>query len=407
MIAATVQRVAESRLMPEPFQRTDRKGWWYYYKDGFGKWRQKKGGDTKEQAWAAVIATERVLQPVKLGMIDAKTHQQQQYSKKPISEVIIQFERHIRGKRRSQTHIKGVIGDICTVFGVDDPDPQRRARRSLAQGYRPRACNWTCLADISATEFGRFLDDVASVRSAARRNRYRTSINHLVNWAVGLGWMAYNPLKCIDKLNEDKDRRRVRRALSEDEVVRLIDTTRQYGKKNAAKRALYYWVAFRLGLRWSEINRLRRNHLDLSANCLILDASVTKNAKCAILPIPKDLSEALRVYTDLALGLNLVKSLNTTIFKTKPSVATWKRDLARADIGYQEQDGCAYRGATRTTFGTHLYQKGADLRTAQELMRHSDPKLTANVYQRVRLIDTQPTMDKFELPKKSNKKGLA
>jgi len=107
-----------------------------------------------------------------------------------------------------------------------------------------------------------------------------------------------------------------------------------------------------------------------------------------VLPIPHDLAEALRVE----------QLVGTKLFRTKPDQRTWRRDLKRAGIEYQTIDGYAYRGATRTTFATHLYRAGVDLRTTQELMRHSDPKLTAKVYQRVRLIDTRPAVDKLSRP---------
>ncbi|MGI9503544.1 MAG: tyrosine-type recombinase/integrase [Geminicoccaceae bacterium] len=379
---------AEAKIMPEPFERKGRRGWWYWYKDATGKFRLKKGGVTKAEAWAAVIATERELQPVRLGLIDAKTHEAQKYTKRPIREIIVQFEKSMRGKRRSENHIKTTIGDVCAVFGVDDPDAARAKRRRSAGGYKPKPCNWSCLADIDAAQFERFLNDVSQTRSAGRRNRYLTNIAHLVNWAVGCGWMPYNPLRGLGKLNEDKDRRRVRRSLTEDEVWRLIDTTRNQGW-GGPNRSLYYWVALRLGLRWTEIARLRRRHIDLGDDpCLILDAKATKNGQGAVLPIPGDLADALRDH--LGLGQKL--------FEGKPDRKTWKRDLERAGIEYETIDGCAYRGATRTTFGTHLYRAGVDLRTAQELMRHSDPKLTAKLYQRVRLLDTRPAVDKLSRP---------
>jgi len=43
-------------------------------------------------------------------------------------------------------------------------------------------------------------------------------------------------------------------------------------------------------------------------------------------------------------------------------------------------DGSVDVHAMRTTFGTNLSRAGVPLRTAQAAMRHSDPRLTANVY---------------------------
>lgn len=42
----------------------------------------------------------------------------------------------------------------------------------------------------------------------------------------------------------------------------------------------------------------------------------------------------------------------------------------------------------RHTFGTMLARSGANPRTAMELMRHSDIRLTTTIYQRLELADT-------------------
>ena len=49
--------------------------------------------------------------------------------------------------------------------------------------------------------------------------------------------------------------------------------------------------------------------------------------------------------------------------------------------------------ALRTTFGTHLSRGGVPLRTAQAAMRHSDPRLTADVYTDPKLLDVMGALD--------------
>ena len=50
------------------------------------------------------------------------------------------------------------------------------------------------------------------------------------------------------------------------------------------------------------------------------------------------------------------------------------------------------------SFCTWLKQAGADLRDAQRLMRHSDPKLTANVYTDLRVADLRAQVEKLQAP---------
>jgi integrase len=70
------------------------------------------------------------------------------------------------------------------------------------------------------------------------------------------------------------------------------------------------------------------------------------------------------------------------------------RDLRAAGIPKVDERG--YRvhiHAMRHTFGTMLARGGVPLRTAQEAMRHSDPKLTANVYTDPKLLDVAGALD--------------
>jgi len=71
----------------------------------------------------------------------------------------------------------------------------------------------------------------------------------------------------------------------------------------------------------------------------------------------------------------------------RPTLRTWKRDLERAGIPYVTEYGQADRKSLRKTFCTHLKEVGVDIRDAQELMRHSDINLTANIYTDVRMAN--------------------
>ncbi len=79
-------------------------------------------------------------------------------------------------------------------------------------------------------------------------------------------------------------------------------------------------------------------------------------------------------------------------------VRIFDRDLDAAGIPKRDDRGRTLDvHALRTTFGTLLSRGGVPLRTAQDAMRHSDPKLTANVYTDPRLLDVHGALD--ALPK--------
>jgi len=72
-----------------------------------------------------------------------------------------------------------------------------------------------------------------------------------------------------------------------------------------------------------------------------------------------------------------------------PTLRTFNLDLATAGIEKVDSWGRSVDiHSLRHTFGTMLVHSGMSPRTAQELMRHSDIRLTTNIYQHLELIDT-------------------
>ena len=391
--------------MADPFQRKTRAGWWFWYKDPLTrKFRLKKGGDTKEECWTAIIALEKDLAPVKFGYVTAKQHQQAKEGQRPIDEQLEEFEKFLRGRKAGKTHIQITMNYIRAVIAE---------------------CKFASLVDIEAVAVESFLGDlIAAGKSANTRNRYRASMIELTTRASKRGRMPTNPLLLIEALNEDKDRRRPSRAMSIDEFWRLIDET----AKRSPIRALYYWLAGRAGLRWAEIHRLRRHHLHLDGDspALMLDAAITKNAK----------GDPLAVDADLAAELRKIVSWGHVLFHTQPTLRTWKDDLWRAGViqrvekekrkirgvdghirrllpvyeypGYKTPEGQLDRKSLRTAFVTHMYESGVDIRDAQERARHSDINLTAKTYTRIRLKRQQAAVEALRRPMPpSQQKGTA
>ncbi len=76
-----------------------------------------------------------------------------------------------------------------------------------------------------------------------------------------------------------------------------------------------------------------------------------------------------------------------------PRCVTLKKDLKAADIPYVDESGrYADFHALRYTFNTWLHTNGVPPRMAQELMRHSDRRLTDQVYLDTSLLPLQECM---------------
>jgi len=83
------------------------------------------------------------------------------------------------------------------------------------------------------------------------------------------------------------------------------------------------------------------------------------------------------------------------------------RDLAHAGISKKSPDGRTFDlHAFRTSLCTHLARAGVPLRTAQEVMRHSNPTLTANIYTDPALLQVEAALAALPSIQTGNQSGL-
>jgi integrase len=261
--------------------------------------------------------------------------------------------------------------------------------------------------------------------------------------------LAANPFDAVPKANEKADPRRQRRAMDESELVRLLDVARQRplldaltarkGKRRGERyakvrpvvrerlerlgreRALIYKTLVLTGLRKKELASLTvgQLHLDEPVPFAALYAADEKNREGNEITLRDDLAADLRDWLAFKLeGLQAEARedgepiparlpADTPVFKVPAAlVKILDRDLVLAGIARRVKVGGKWqidkrdeRGRTvdvhalRHTFGTLLSKGGVTPRTAQAAMRHSDIRLTMNVYTDPALLDVRGALD--------------
>jgi len=85
---------------------------------------------------------------------------------------------------------------------------------------------------------------------------------------------------------------------------------------------------------------------------------------------------------------------DTPVLGRIPRIRDLKPDLEQAKIDYKDADGRqADFHSLRMTFGTMLAKNGVAPRTAMELMRHTDLRLTMNVYTDPSILNTSGAVE--------------
>ncbi|VTR91687.1 integrase-recombinase protein : Uncultured bacterium genome assembly Metasoil_fosmids_resub OS=uncultured bacterium PE=4 SV=1: Phage_integrase [Gemmata massiliana] len=190
--------------------------------------------------------------------------------------------------------------------------------------------------------------------------------------------------------------------------ARLTDATRAALIRAGCERALVYKTLVLTGLRKSELESITVGQVRLDDRPHIaLAAADEKARRGALVPLRTDLADDLRNW--LAERLDEVQSkarlAGQSIPPALPSdtllfcvllhlIRNLKKDLTAAGIPVRDDQGFVIDPhSMRHTLATMLAKGGAAPRITQELMRHSDPRLTANVYTHLGLSDTRSALD--------------
>ncbi len=184
------------------------------------------------------------------------------------------------------------------------------------------------------------------------------------------GRAKVNPLRRVEKVDERRYPKRERRALTDEELRRLVE--------GSGPRGVIYLTAARTGLRQEELRQLGWGdlHLDEAEPRIVVRAVTSKNKKQETVCIIPDVVEALRRIRPLGCS-----PADLVFPQGIPRASRLKVDAERNGVAYRDELGrYADFHALRYTWATFLQRHGVSLRFATKLMRHSDVKLTAKVY---------------------------
>ncbi|MCL4194170.1 MAG: tyrosine-type recombinase/integrase [Thermoguttaceae bacterium] len=192
-------------------------------------------------------------------------------------------------------------------------------------GRLVRECPFPALRDWRRAPLEAWLAvQTRQAMNARTRNSYQAAAGAFCNWCVETGRMLNNPFARMPNASEEADRRRQRRALTDAELVKLLDVARRWplaeamtirrGKRKGQlaanvrdeirqdlerlgrERALIYKTLVLTGLRKGELASLTVGQLDLDADTpyLTLDAADEKDRQGATIPLRSDLAADLR-----------------------------------------------------------------------------------------------------------------
>jgi integrase len=420
------------------------------YRDGDGIVRRVPTGCRSADAARAVLADlERRAEHVKAGIVTQAEANVAEHADTPVVEHVAAYVDALARKRG-----KGARRTVSSahVTGVD-----RTLRRAVAE------CGFRRLRDLhrDAVErwVHRLLEPPAGTGTTPRRPAARTVNAKLAtltawgNWLVESGRLTGNPFARLRKLDEADDVRRQRRALTADELDRLVTVARlrpvaQFGRptlrivddtrpaksratwkraeltfdtivaaaergrarmrpeaaarfdRAGRERALVYRVLATTGLRRGELAALAVGDvlLDDGGPAIVLRGTDAKNGKRATLPLRGDVAAELRAWlAEKAEAAGGTLPADAPLFDVPDKlVRILDRDLAAAGIRKRDDRGRTVDvHALRGTFASHLARAGVTPVTLKTLMRHARIETTLTHYADPALLDVADAVERL------------
>ena len=383
-----------------------RRQYWYIgFTDSQGKRCTKRGFTDRAATERLAFQIEEEMRMVKEGL-KAPALDLKQFT---IVQAVTEFSRHLANRDVSEKQVWAVSSKIQRVMA---------------------SCGYHRVIEIRGTGVENCLGVYrAEGMSKQTSNHYLTAIGQFCRWLVKTRRLTENPVADLKKLNVQTDRRHDRRALSMEEFSRLLEATKSGRTVEGivgTDRAMMYVLAAWTGYRKGEIGSLRRSSFDLEGNppTVTVAANYSKRKRRDVqvlhLMVVEQFREWLLEKQPTAEAILFPVSAKSSGYERKTAKmmrvdlakarATWLAEANSAEERQQREnsDFLSYRNesglyadfhANRHTFITNLGRFGVSPKTAQTLARHSDIRLTMNVYSHTDLAEKQAAVERLPNPR--------
>jgi len=312
------------------------------------------------------------------GLSDPVTERLAEHGKVTLTSHLDAFEAVLTGKGNTADHIATTLSACRCILN---------------------ACGFVYPGDLESVKVSRWVTRQRSTSAPRTINRKLGALKSFSRWLWETGRIHVDTMVQVHRLNARADRRRTRRALTDDEIRRLLEAAERGPDvlgMTGADRAMLYRIALGTGLRRDELRSLMSQSFyldDITKAKVVVGAAYSKHRRRDVLPIRRELAEAVARFIE-------GKSATAPLFPTLPvlTAVMLRKDLANARPWIPETDG---RGrivdfhALRTTYITRLARAGVAPAVAKTLARHSTITLTIDFYTDVTEGDERAALSKL------------
>jgi len=401
--------------MASVYKRTEDKEiarpvWYIGYTDFRGRRRTVRGFTDKGETKRLAAKLEEETRLIRLGVKQPAEELHSFNKPRTLEQLIKEFIQHLRNRDASDKHVK-----------IHESRLKRIIEEAKCRG----------LADLTPHRIETYLAKCREAGMGKRTsNHYLRAIKQFTRWLVKTRRMFDNPLADVPMLNSQTDRRHERRPLSLEEFALLIAAAER-GKPiesiSGSDRAMMYFLAVFTGYRKGELGSLTSASFNLNddpatvtvqaayskhrrTDTQVLHPAVTSRlllwfqskefltSSTVLFPVSDRVPGGVDRKTSKMMERDLKAARGLWIEAASSPSERTKREHSDF-LAYVDQQGrFADFHANRHTFITNLGKAGVSPKTTQTLARHSDIRLTMNVYSHTDLEEKADAIRRLPSP---------
>jgi len=237
------------------------------------------------------------------------------------------------------------------------------------------------LRDVKNVQMQAFLNELGKTKGRSMLEKVRGVLYGMLEDAERNEMVIRNAARGLKlPLNAEPDKKR--EAFMPEEIARIENSVSMVNFADVIA------ILLNTGLREGELLAMRRPNVNIENSCIYVTHSATRVNGKPTLGTPKT-PESIRTIpvSDWVLKLITARLLeddgfmfqckNGDIWSPRSFLRAYKKALEQISVRYLSPHCC------RHTYATRLHAAGADTKTIQTLMGHTDYALTANIYTHV------------------------
>lgn len=282
-----------------------------------------------------------------------------------------------------------LINEFCTYLLIDKNYSKNTIdsyRNDLVLFDKSINKNINSISDSDIKDYLKYLkDNKHNERSIARNT---STLRSFYKFLVISKYVKTNPM---DNITSIKLSKKLPDVLTIDEINRILDIkiTDNYSIRNKAMLELIYAT----GLRVSELVNLKTYDVDIIDNIV---RTMGKGSKERIIPIGEYATNALNSYLSIR-DTFLKREVNDYLFLNNHGKKMTRQGFFKIIKRLARENNIKKDISPHTlrhSFATHMINNGADLRTIQELLGHSDIS-TTQIYTHVSTEKLKNTFESY------------